>query len=116
MRHTKTFIFEEKKFNEKKYMGLYTCVLCPQRPEEGEKFLGAGAYGCWELSSFSLEGQQVVLSIEPSLLPLRGVLGYRLWTKFQPNYYILRQVLYMLCRLVLISGQRQSIFLSAQFG
>lgn len=44
------------------------------------------------------------------------MLGYRLWTKLQPNYYILRQVLYMLCRLALISGQRQPIFLSAQLG
>lgn len=41
MRHTKTFIFKEKNLM-KKNMGLYTCVLCPQRPEEGEKFLGAG--------------------------------------------------------------------------
>ena len=100
----------------KKYMSLHTCVQCPQRPEEGEKFLGAGGCGCWELSPFSLEGQQVFLSTKPSLLPLQGMLGYRLWPKLQPNYYILRQILYMLCRLVLISGQKQSIFLSTQLG
>lgn len=56
-------------------------MQCPRHPEEGARFLGSGVTdgwnvprGFWESNLGSLQEHYVVLTVEPSLHPLGGIL------------------------------------------